>query len=93
MKIDWERENAIRKNMGLYQEQLTKDYDKEMTYLIKIKNAQWLYKNAESGIKLTKKKLDRILTNRLWLYAKISECKNTLRQMPDDSCRQESQIL
>ena len=93
MKVDWKKENAIRKNIGLYQEQLAKDYDKEITYWAKIKNAEFFYHNPESGIKLTKKKLDRILTNRLWLYGKISECKNALRQMPDDSCRQKSQIL
>jgi|8_EtaG_2_1085327.scaffolds.fasta_scaffold80307_1 hypothetical protein len=72
---------AIEANKQLFQEQASKDYDRELVLLTRIENASIIYKNPEQQIKKIMKELNKIRTNRLWLYAKISECKKAIHDL------------
>ena len=75
---------AVEHNKQLYQEAYSQGYDKELSINVKINNAQILYKNPESRVKSLNKQLDKILTDRLWLSAKISECKKEFKRMSEE---------
>lgn len=72
---------VIESNRQLLQELVSQGYDRELILSVKLENASLIYKNPEQQIKKIMKELNTIRTKRLWLYAKISECKKAIKDL------------